>query len=111
MRFLVDAQLPPALVERLLAGGHEAEHVGERQMQTASDAAIWDYALATSAVIVTKDEDFAQRKVLTASATGPAVVWIRLPNTRRRDLLIWFETVMPQILAALERGETLIEVT
>jgi len=39
------------------------------------------------------------------------VVWIRLPNTRRRELLAWFETVMPQILAALERGETLVEVT
>lgn len=58
---------------------------------------------------LSKDEDFAKRKVLTA--TGPAVVWIRLPNTRRRDLLIWFDTVMSQILAALERGETLIEVT
>jgi predicted nuclease of predicted toxin-antitoxin system len=109
MRFLVDAQLPPALVGSLADGGHEAEHVADRKMQTASDAAIWDYALATSAVIVTKDEDFAQRKVLTGA--GPAVVWIRLPNTRRRDLLIWFETVMPQILAALERGETLVEVT
>jgi predicted nuclease of predicted toxin-antitoxin system len=109
MRFLVDAQLPPALVGCLVAAGHEAEHVGDRKMQTASDAAIWDYALATSAVIVTKDEDFAQRKVLTSA--GPAVVWIRLPNTRRSDLLIWFETVMPQILAALERGETLVEVT
>jgi predicted nuclease of predicted toxin-antitoxin system len=109
MRFLVDAQLPPALVGWLAARGHEAEHVADRKMQTASDAAIWDYALAMSAVIVTKDEDFAQRKVLTAA--GPAVVWIRLPNTRRRDLLIWFETAMPQILAALERGETLVEVT
>lgn len=109
MRFLVDAQLPPALAEWLAARGHEAEHVADREMQAASDGAIWDYALATSAVIVTKDEDFAKRKVLTTA--GPVVVWIRLPNTRRRDLLIWFETVMPQILAALERGETLIEVT
>jgi predicted nuclease of predicted toxin-antitoxin system len=32
------------------------------RMQTASDAAIWDYALATSAVIVTKDEDFQERR-------------------------------------------------
>ena len=62
MRFLVDAQLPPALVSWLVARGYEAEHVGDRQLQTASDAAIWDYALATSAVIVTKDEDFAKRK-------------------------------------------------
>ncbi len=108
MRFLVDAQLPPALARWLAAHGYEAEHVGDKGMQAASDTAIWDYALASSAAIVTKDEDFAQRKVLTA--TGPVVVWIRLPNTRRRDLLAWFETILPDIVAALERGETLIEV-
>lgn len=51
MRFLVDAQLPPALVGWLVARGHEAEHVADRRLQTASDAVIWDYALATSAVI------------------------------------------------------------
>ncbi len=39
--------------------------------------------MASSAVIITKDEDFALRKVLTGN--GPAVVWVRLPNTRRRD--------------------------
>ena len=109
MRFLVDAQLPPALARQLTAKGHDAEHVGDLGMQAASDAAIWDHALASSSAIVTKDEDFAQRKVL--AEDGPAVVWIRLPNTRRRDLLAWFETVLPDILAALARGETLIEVT
>jgi predicted nuclease of predicted toxin-antitoxin system len=109
MRFLVDAQLPPALARWLAANGHEAEHVGDLGMQAASDAAIWDYALASSSAIVTKDEDFAQRKVLADNAT--VVVWIRLPNTRRRDLLAWLEAVLPDVLAALARGETLIEVT
>lgn len=109
MRFLVDAQLPPALARWLAAQGHEAAHVGDLGMQAASDAAIWDHAMASSSAIVTKDEDFAQRKVL--ADYGPAVVWIRLPNTRRRDLLAWFATVLPEILAAMARGETLIEVT
>jgi predicted nuclease of predicted toxin-antitoxin system len=109
MKFLVDAQLPPALARWLLAGGHEAEHVGDRGMQTASDGAIWDYALASAVVIVTTDEDFARRKVL--ADRGPSVVWIRLPNTRRRELLAWFAAVLPEVLAALERGETLVEVT
>ena len=109
MRFLVDAQLPPALARWFVAQGHEAEHVGDNGMQAASDTVIWDYALATAAAILTKDEDFAQRKVLTAA--GPIVVWIRLPNTRRRDLLAWFATILPDVLAALERGETLVEVT
>jgi predicted nuclease of predicted toxin-antitoxin system len=109
MRFLVDAQLPPALARWLAAQGHEAAHVGDLGMQAASDTAIWDHALASSSAIVTKDEDFAQRKVL--ADHGPVVVWVRLPNIRRRDLLAWFETVLPDVLAALARGETLIEVT
>lgn len=109
MRFIVDAQLPPALARWISANGHEAEHVADRQMQAASDTAIWDFAFQASAAIITKDEDFAQRKAL--SDTGPAVVWIRLPNTRRRDLLDWFEKILPDVVSALERGETLIEVT
>ena len=98
----------PALARRLAAKGYRAEHVADQNLQAASDTAIWDFAVHAAAVIVTKDEDFAQRKTL--SDKGPTVIWIRLPNTRRRDLLAWFETVMPDILAALERDETLIEV-
>lgn len=108
MRFLVDAQLPPALARWLATAGHEAEHVADRDMQAASDAAIWDLALREHAVIVTKDEDFAQRRAMTG--TGPAVVWIRLRNTRRSELLGWFEAALPAIHSALARGETLIEI-
>jgi predicted nuclease of predicted toxin-antitoxin system len=108
MRFIVDAQLPPALARWLAANGHEAEHVADRNMSSAPDKAIWDFALESGAVIVTKDEDFAQRHVLTGN--GPSVVWIRLPNTRRRELLVWFGKVLPDVLSALSRGETLIEV-
>jgi predicted nuclease of predicted toxin-antitoxin system len=77
-------------------------------MEAASDSAIWDCALREAAVVITKDEDFALRKTL--NDTGPAVIWIRLPNTRRRDLLARFESVLPDVLAALARGEALIEV-
>jgi predicted nuclease of predicted toxin-antitoxin system len=108
MRFLVDARLPPALARWLVAAGHEAEHVADRDMQTASDTAIWDLALRDQAVIVTMDEDFAQRHAL--AATGPTIDWIRLRNTRRSELLAWFEAAPPRILSALARGEMLIEV-
>ncbi|MCL6709076.1 DUF5615 family PIN-like protein [Pseudomonas sp. R2.Fl] len=108
MRFLVDAQLPPALARWLCDEGHEAEHVSDRDMQAASDSEIWNYALEHGAVIVTKDEDFAQRKALTVA--GPAIVWVRLPNVRRHDLLKWFEKALPEIINAFERGDTLIEI-
>ncbi|MGI3901876.1 MAG: DUF5615 family PIN-like protein [Janthinobacterium lividum] len=108
-RFLIDANLPTALARWLVAKGHEAAHVGDLGMQSATDTAIWDHALTSSSVVVTKDEDFAKRKVLASS--GPIVIWIRLPNTRRKQLLAWFQTTLPYILAELSRGETLIEVT
>ncbi len=109
MRFLVDAQLPPALARWLVATGHEAEHVADVGLGAAQDQAIWAYAESVDAVIVSKDEDFAQRKVL--KSAGPPIVWVRLRNTRRRELLVWFEAVLPGIIEALERGESLIEVS
>jgi hypothetical protein len=39
---------------------------------------------------------------------GPSVVWVRMGNTRR-ELLTRFDAELPTIVAALERGETLIE--
>jgi Domain of unknown function (DUF5615) len=61
MRFLVDAQLPPALARWLAAQGHEAEHVSDCGLARAADPAVWDYATSVDAIIVTKDEDFCAR--------------------------------------------------
>lgn len=72
-RFLVDAQLPPALARKLTTLGHTAIHVLDVDLLAASDSEIWDYALADSAVIITKDEDFAIRASVSKSA--PAIVW------------------------------------
>ncbi len=107
MRFLVDAQLPPALARLLTDLGHASEHVADRGMASAPDHAIREYAAAVGAVIVTKDEDFVIRRVLT---DGPAVVWLRVGNTRRAPLLARVQAELPAIVAALERGESLIEV-
>ena len=107
MRFLIDAQLPPALARQLVELGHDAEHVSDQQLAAATDSQIWDYALATAAVIVSKDEDFAQRKSLVEN--GPRLVWVRIRNTRRKELLAWFVAALPAVLSALERGESLIE--
>jgi predicted nuclease of predicted toxin-antitoxin system len=58
MRFLIDAQLPPALARWLSSAGHDAEHVADIGLAGARDGEIWTYALSAGAVIVSKDEDF-----------------------------------------------------
>lgn len=108
MRFLVDAQLPPALARLLTSLGHPSEHVMDLGLHTGPDSPIWDHALIHEMIILTKDEDFALRRQKTGS--GPRIVWIRPGNTSRRALLTWFEPLLPQIEATLGSGETLIEI-
>jgi predicted nuclease of predicted toxin-antitoxin system len=108
VRFLVDAQLPPALARWLVEQRYLAEHVYDLGMANADDRAIWEYAVEVGAVIITKDEDFAERRARVGS--GPAIVWIRVGNTSRRDLLVWFRFRLSVIVAAVERGESIIEI-
>ena len=55
MRFLVDAQLPPALARALSERGHLAEHVADVGLISAADAEILRYAIKHDAVLITKD--------------------------------------------------------
>jgi predicted nuclease of predicted toxin-antitoxin system len=72
MRFLVDAQLPPALARFLENHGHEAKAAREVGLRSAEDPAIWAFADAGAWTVVTKDEDFAERVL--RSKTGPQVL-------------------------------------
>ena len=38
---------------------------------------------------------------------GLLMVWFRFLNTRQRGLLTWFETILSEVLSALEPSETL----
>ena len=107
MRFLVGARLPPALARRLEALGHRAEHVADCGLAAVPDEAIRRPAASIGAIIVTKDEDFAIRRLL---QPGPAVVWLRLGNSRRSALLARVEAALQAIVSALERGEAIVEV-
>ncbi len=90
----------------LTAHGHDAQHVADLDMLTAGDRELWQLAETSDAILVTKDEDFAQ---LHKRATGPVVLWLRVGNTTRGALIAWFEPLLPQIEELVERGERLIE--
>ena len=108
MKFLVDNQLPVALVLLFISHGFHAEHVLNIKMEEATDRSIWQYAVANQMLMVSKDEDF----VYLASATGAKsqLVWIRLGNCRNEDLFAAFETAMPELTDALEQGHPVVEI-
>lgn len=107
MRFIVDAQLPPALARSLSEKGHVAEHVGDIGLMTAADSAIWQFARQCGAVIITKDEDFPVQRL--GGRHRSQVVWVRVGNCSRAELLRRFDSLMPEIEALLIAGEAVIE--
>ncbi len=108
MKFFVDQQLPPALASWLVEKGHEATHVFFIGLGAADDRDIWDHALATGGVIVSKDVDFADRRG--RSATGPQVIWLRIGNSTAPALLAWLDRSWSRIESALKNGRAVIEV-
>ncbi len=108
MRFLIDAQLPPALARFLESQGHVAEHVADIGLRHADDSPIWAHALAHQAIIITKDEDFPHR--MRQGKASPVIVWLRIGNTSRRALLEWFGPLLPQIESLVSQGDRLIEI-
>ncbi|MGD8643444.1 MAG: DUF5615 family PIN-like protein [Chromatiales bacterium] len=109
MRFLVDAQLPPAVARWLTEEGHDAQHVFDLGLHRATDRAIWAKARELTAAIITKDEDFVT--LVTLDPAGSPVVWLRAGNTTTQALLEWLAPLLPRIIDALDAGETVVEIT
>ncbi len=108
MKFLVDAQLPPAVARWLRDNGHDAQAVREVGLREAEDDDIWKHALATGAAILTKDEDFPIRAQKTNA--GPVIVWLRIGNTSNHTLRLWFMPQLPQIISLIEQGVRILEI-
>lgn len=106
MKFLIDAQLPPALCVWLRERGHDAVHVSEIGMIAASDTEIAARAEADDAVLVSKDEDFVTLRL----PDRFAFLWLRCGNASNRALAAWLEPRWGQIAALLLSGERFVEV-
>ncbi len=104
MRFLVDAQLPPALARWIAAQGHAAEHVAIALTATEPDAAIVQYAIENGAVIITKDSDF-----LTL-APPPPVLIVATGNITNQALLALFGDRFDRAVGELANGQAVVEI-
>ncbi|MGV9819973.1 DUF5615 family PIN-like protein [Nocardia xishanensis] len=73
MKFLVDAQLPPALARAMASEGHDAVHVCDLDMTSASDPEVWNEGLRRGAAIHGPDDRGGgkdHRSSVTASPRG-----------------------------------------
>ncbi len=91
MKFLLDENQSPLLVEHLRNAGHEAVHVRDVGLRAAEDVEILSYAAQHEQVIVSGDTDFGEL-LAKNHAAAPSVVLFRRQGQRRAaqiaDLLL-----------------------
>lgn len=80
MDFLVDAQLPPLLCDWInYTKEDNARHVSELDKGlTSTDSEIWEVAIKSREIIITKDFDFFDRAIVSNSA--PRILHINIGN-------------------------------
>ena len=85
MKLLLDENLSPKLPRLLATHFPGSTHVRECGLLGQPDEDVWEYARASSFAIVSKDSDFQQRSLLYGHP--PKLVWLRLGNCNRQQLI------------------------
>ena len=107
MKFLVDNQLPVALVRHLNHLGHDANHVLNVNLAESDDREIWRRAIREQRIIISKDEDFFH---LANSSNEGLLAWVRLGNCRTPELLAAIDRCLPELEAAVEARHRVMEI-
>jgi predicted nuclease of predicted toxin-antitoxin system len=109
VKFLVDANLPPRLCPWLSSHGHEAEHVFELNLLTATDTEIWERGRRDDLIIFSKDVDFYDRALLFGKP--PQVVHVAVGNCSNTRLFSALASEWEEIERALLSGSRLVSIT
>ncbi len=109
MKFLVDANLPPRLCVWLRSHRHEADHLFDRNLLTATDTQIWERGRVENRVIFSKDVEFDDRALL--YGTPPQVVHVAVGNSSNTRLFDVPASQWDDIERALVSGSRLISIT
>lgn len=82
MRFLIDNNLSPKLIDLLAQAGHDAVHVRDLGLAAATDEVVLDRARSEARVLISADTDFGTLLARTG-ATSPSFLLIRRATNRR----------------------------
>ncbi|MDT0617617.1 DUF5615 family PIN-like protein [Salinisphaera sp. P385] len=110
MTLWLDAQLSPHLAA-WLARQFDIEAVSAARLglHDADDESIFHAARAANAVVMTKDHDFV--RLVERFGPPPAVIWLTCGNTSNRHLQTLLANSLAQVLALLDAGESLVEIS
>ena len=108
MRFLLDQNQSPLLVQLLAGMGHDAVHVRQLGMSRASDAEIMAVARDDDRVVVSGDTDFGELLART-NASSPSLVLFRRQGQRRAaELAALLDVNLKAVVDDLDAGAVVV---
>ena len=107
MRFLVDNAISPVVVEGLNKAGHDARHVRDFNMQSASDMEIFKRAANENRILISAETDFSALLALWHQKK-PSLILLRHPRKRPESQLELLLANLPTIEKSLKQGNIVV---
>lgn len=108
MRFLLDQNQSPLLVELLTRLGHDVVHVRQLGMSRASDADLMATARDDNRVVVSGDTDFGELLARTNAGSPSLVLFRRQGQRRAAELAALLDANLQAVVADLDAGAVVV---
>ncbi len=104
MKFLIDNALSPLFAEQLRKAGHDAIHVRDISLQSASDEEIFETAENDERIIVSADTDFGTILALRQKPRPSVIIFRRLGQRRPQQQASLLLVNLPNLQKDLLQG-------
>lgn len=106
LKFLIDESVSLAVTQRLRELGHQVEAISEGELASLSDSNVFEMAIKTKSILITRDWDFTNR-LLFPPEKAEGMIYIRHGNLQSEEEADIVENIIRQYSADKLKGRLL----